>query len=107
MTVASLAAGAIWGLIPAIFKAAWNTNETLSTLMMNYIATQIVAFFTVVWEVPKGSFTVGIINQSSMAGWLPKLFGSKYLLPIVIAVAVTVVMYIYLKYSKHGYETLT
>ena len=104
MTVASLAAGAIWGLIPAIFKAAWNTNETLSTLMMNYIATQIVAFFTVVWEVPKGSFTVGIINQSSMAGWLPKLFGSKYLLPIVIAVAVTVVMYIYLKYSKHGYE---
>ena len=44
MIVASLAAGAIWGFIPAFFKAKWNTNETLSTLMMNYIATQLVAF---------------------------------------------------------------
>ena len=104
MTVSALAAGAVWGLIPAIFKAKWNTNETLSTLMMNYIATQIVAFFTIVWEVPKGSFTVGIINQSTNAGWLPQLFGSKYLLPIVVAAVVTASMYIYLKYSKHGYE---
>lgn len=104
MTVSALAAGAIWGLIPAIFKAKWNTNETLSTLMMNYIATQLVAFFTIVWEVPKGSFTVGIINQNTNAGWLPQLFGSKYLLPIVVAAIVTAAMYVYLKYSKHGYE---
>ena len=53
MIVASLAAGAIWGFIPAFFKAKWNTNETLSTLMMNYIATQLVAFYTIVWEVPR------------------------------------------------------
>ena len=104
MTVSALAAGAIWGLIPAIFKAKWNTNVTLSTLMMNYIATQLVAFFTIVWEVPKGSFTVGIINQNTNAGWLPQLFGSKYLLPIVVAAIVTAAMYVYLKYSKHGYE---
>ena len=104
MTVAALAAGALWGFIPAFFKAKWNTNETLSTLMMNYIATQIVAFFTIVWEVPKGSFTVGIINSSSNAGWLPQLFGQKYLLPIVVAAVVTASMFVYLKYSKHGYE---
>lgn len=42
--VASIAAGAIWGGIPAFFKAKWNTNETLFTLMMNYVATQLVAF---------------------------------------------------------------
>ncbi|MBP5564156.1 MAG: ABC transporter permease, partial [Lachnospiraceae bacterium] len=104
MTVSALAAGALWGFIPAFFKAKWNTNETLSTLMMNYIATQIVAFFTIVWEVPKGSFTVGIINSSSNAGWLPQLFGQKYLLPIVVAAVVTASMFVYLKYSKHGYE---
>ncbi len=104
MTVSAILAGSIWGLIPAIFKAKWNTNETLSTLMMNYIATQLVAFFTIVWEVPKGSFTVGIINQSTNAGWLPQLFGSKYLLPIVIALLTTISMFVYLKYSKHGYE---
>ena len=104
MIVASLTAGAIWGLIPALFKAKWNTNETLSTLMMNYIATQIVAFYTIVWEVPKGSGTIGIINQNSEIGWLPQVFESKYLLSILVAVIVTGSMYIYLKYTKPGYE---
>ncbi len=103
MVVSSVAAGAIWGFIPAFFKAKWNTNETLSTLMMNYIATQLVAFFTILWEVPKGSGKIGIINQNSNAGWLPQLFGSKYLLSIFVAVIVTVFMYIYLNYSKQGY----
>lgn len=104
MIVFSMAAGAIWGLIPALFKAKWNTNETLSTLMMNYIATQLVAFFTILWEVPKGSGKIGIINQDTNIGWLPQIFGSKYLLSIVVAVLITLFMYGYLKYSKHGYE---
>lgn len=104
MIVTSIAAGALWGFIPAFFKAKWNTNETLSTLMMNYIATQLVAFFTIVWEVPKGSGKIGIINQNSNVGWLPQLFGSKYLLSIVVAVIVTIFMYIYLEYTRHGYE---
>ena len=104
MVVTSIVAGAIWGLIPAFFKAKWNTNETLSTLMMNYIATQLVAFFTIVWEVPKGSGKIGIINQDSNIGWLPQVFGSKYFLSILVAVVVTVFMYIYLNYSKQGYE---
>lgn len=104
MVVTSIAAGAIWGFIPAFFKAKWNTNETLSTLMMNYIATQFVAFFTIVWEVPKGSGKIGIINQDSNVGWLPQAFGSKYLLSILVAVVITVFMYIYLNFSKQGYE---
>ena len=104
MIIASIAAGAIWGFSPAFFKTKWNTNETLSTLMMNYIATQLVAFFTIVWEVPKGSGKIGIINQDSKLGWLPQIFGSKYLLSIIVAVIITIFMYIYLKYSKHGYE---
>lgn len=102
--LAALVAGAIWGLIPAFFKAKWNTNETLSTLMMNYIATQLVAFYTIVWEVPKGSGKIGIINQDSNIGWLPAVFGNKYLLSIVVALLVTAVMYVYLNYSKQGYE---
>ena len=89
---AALAAGALWGFLPAFFKAKWNTNETLFTLMMNYIATQLAAFFIIVWEVPKGAGKIGIINQGTEAGWLP-----------VVAV-LTVFMYIYLNYSKHGYE---
>ena len=102
--IGGLAAAAIWGFIPAFFKAKWNTNETLSTLMMNYIATQLVAFYTIVWEVPKGSGKIGIINQNTNVGWLPQIFGSKYLLSIVVAVVITIFMYVYLNYSKQGYE---
>ena len=104
MVIASIVAGAVWGLIPAIFKAKWNTNETLFTLMMNYVATQLVAYFVIVWEVPKGAGKIGIINQSSEAGWLPVLGGQKYLLNILIVAVLTILVYIYLKYSKHGYE---
>ena len=104
MVLSAIAAGALWGLIPAIFKAKWNTNETLFTLMMNYVATQLVAYFVILWEVPKGAGKIGIINQSSELGWLPQIFGSKYLLSIVVVGIVTILMYLYLNYSKHGYE---
>ena len=103
MVVCSLFAGAVWGFIPAVLKAKWNTNETLSTLMINYIATQLVAYFTIVWEVPKGSGKIGIINQDGHEGWLPEI-GNKYLLPIIVAIIITVAIYIYQKYTKHGYE---
>lgn len=104
MIITSVIAGAIWAFIPAFFKAKWNTNETLFTLMMNYIATQLAAFFIIVWEVPKGSGKIGIINQNTEAGWLPVLGGQRYLLPILLVAILTGVMYIYLNYSKHGYE---
>ena len=103
MLVSSVAAGAIWAGIPALFKAKWNTNETLFTLMMNYVAAQIVAFFCVKWENPKGSCKIGVINQQSHAGWLPEI-GNKYLLVLGVVIIITVVMYFYLNYSKHGYE---
>ena len=102
--IAALLAGALWGFLPAFFKAKWNTNETLFTLMMNYIATQLTAFFIIIWEVPKGAGKIGIINQSTEAGWLPRLAGQQYLLPILVVAIMTGVMYVYLQYSKHGYE---
>ena len=104
MVVVSIVCGAIWAVIPAVFKARWNTNETLFTLMMNYVAIQLVAFYTIVWEVPKGSGKIGIINQNTNAGWFPQVGGSKYLLNIIIVAVLTIAMFIYMKYSKHGYE---
>lgn len=102
--VSAVAVGALWALIPAIFKAFWNTNETLFTLMMNYIAAQITSYFVYIWSTPKGSGHVGVINQSTQAGWLTNLAGQDYLLTILIAVVMTFVSYIYLNYCKHGYE---
>jgi len=110
MIIASLAAGMIWGLIPAVFKAHWKTNETLFTLMMNYIAIQFTSFFSIVWEAKKGSGTIGTINQKTQAGWittkfLPDIFGNfNYSINVIIVLTLTILMFIYLKYTKHGYE---
>ena len=104
MLAASIIMGAIWGVIPAIFKAKYNTNETLFTLMMNYVAIQITSFCVAKWENPYGSNSVGIINQQTKAGWFPTIFGNKYALNIIIAVVFMLAMFIYLKHTKHGYE---
>ena len=104
MAVASVVAGAVWGVIPALFKARWGTNETLFTLMMNYVAIQITSYCVALWENPFGSNTVGVINQQTKLGWFPKLLNWDFTLNVTIVLLLTVGMYLYLKYSKQGYE---
>lgn len=104
MIITSCLAGAVWAVIPAFFKANWKTNETLFTLMMNYIAIQLVSYYTYIWSVPKGSGQIGVINRATKSGWLPSLGGHDYLLNILIVAALTVFMFIYLRSSKQGYE---
>lgn len=99
MVVASILAGIIWALLPAICKALWNTNETLFTLMMNYVAIQLVAFFLKTF-VKNGS---GVLTPLPQYGF-PVLFGQPYLLNIIIIAALTAIVFIYLKYTKQGYE---
>ena len=101
---ASCIAGMIWAVIPAVFKAKYNTNETLFTLMMNYVAMQIITFCIVFWENPPGSNTVGVINSTTGKGWFPPVFGAKYGMNVIIVLAVTAFITWYLKYTKHGYE---
>ena len=80
-------------------KAKWNTNETLFTLMMNYVATFLVSYFLVIW-VPNGSSSL----PKMKFGKLPAIGGNDYLLIILVILALTIALYIYLNYSKHGYE---
>lgn len=100
MFAAALLYSMVWALVPALFKAKWNTNETLFTLMMNYVATYVVSYFLVIW-VPSGSSTLGKLKY----GKLPPLpFGNQYLLIVLIVLVLTVLLFIYLRYSKQGYE---
>ncbi len=100
MFLFSVLAGAVWGLIPGFFKATIKANETLFTLMMNYVAIQLVKFFAVLWEKQKGAGVMATLTT----GKLPQLFGVDYGWSIVIILVVTVLSYIYMKYSKQGYE---
>ena len=108
MIAAALVLGGIWGLIPGFFKAKWNTNETLFTLMMNYIAIRFTAFCVAKWENPFGSNTVGIVNSDTKTGWIGNLlskgYNGDYLWTVLIVLALCTAMWAYLRYSKQGYE---
>ena len=95
--LAAVAAGIIWAVIPAIFKAFWNTNETLFTLMMNYVAIQCVAVFINKFATG-GSNTLPTIYEGSL-GMI-----YEYLTPILIVALLTAAIAVYLKKTKHGFE---
>ena len=99
MILSSILAGAVWGVLPAIFKAFFNTNESLFTLMLNYIGSGLVAMCITIW-VKSGS---GVL-QPITYGNFPDLFGNKHLLTVLVFSLLAIAMYIYLKYTKHGYE---
>ena len=103
--VLAVSFGIIWAVIPAIFKAFLNTNETLFTLMMNYIAMGLVATF-VMANSNTSTGTIDPLNDATHAGWIPvsEYFNNSYIINIIVIVLIAVVLWVYLKYSKHGYE---
>ena len=108
MLVSALAFGALWGWIPGFFKAKLNANETLFTLMLNYIAIQLTAYCVSKWENPFGSNTVGTINSQTKIGWIGNMFSKgnngDFGWTVAIVLTLAVLMYCYLSYTKHGYE---
>lgn len=102
MALVSLIAGGIWGFLPAFCKAKWGTNETLFTLMLNYIALGIEAYLqNGPWKDPKGT-GFPIIAMFDQKARLPKVGGIH--IGWILVLALTVGMFLYLRYSKHGYE---
>ena len=114
MLAAAIAAGALWGFLPAFFKSRWNTNETLFTLMMNYVATYLLQFMldypNTNWRDPGGSATRLLNplsrkgNPLSEVGWFPRVRDTRNMIAIIVIAAITVLLFLYLRYSKHGYE---
>ena len=98
MTICSILSGIIWAVIPAIFKAFFNTNESLFTLMMNYVASGLVSVF-ISMVITTGTGVMPMIST----GNLPKIY-NDYLLCILVAVVIFAFMFYYLKFGKHGYE---
>lgn len=104
MFVGSVLASIIWAVIPAIFKAFFGTNETLFTLMMNYIAAALVSYVN--YALASGAKeSPGVINLDTQIGWLPVAVDNSFI-PIVIIILIVVFISIYMSKTKHGYEAI-
>ena len=98
MIISAIVSGIVWAVIPALFKAYFGTNETLFTLMMNYIAEGLVAFCVSCWATD-GS---GVLRPMTN-GRLPMIV-NQYFAVAFVAVLITGAITVYLRYGKHGYE---
>ena len=100
MCLAAAIGGALWAAIPGFFKAKYNTNETLFTLMMNYIAIGIISWLQGgPWEGRPGTQQIPLFDKKAV---LPSVFGIH--IGWIIVLALVVLMHIYMNYTKQGYE---
>jgi general nucleoside transport system permease protein len=103
MAVAGAAGGAAWILIPAIARAWWNVNEIITTLLLNFVAIQWVAYFSIG---PWRDREAEVVRATPQVGaTLPTLPGSivmhvGFLLPLILAVFFWIVF----RYTRWGYE---
>ena len=103
MCFAACIAGAVWGALPALFKAKWNTNETLFTLMLNYVALGIIKYLQAGPWIKQSGTGFPKIDMFEQVARLPKLFGIH--IGWIIAIVLVILVYIYMTRSKYGYET--
>lgn len=102
MLIAGIIGGGLWALIAAFFKVRFGTNETLLTLMLNYIAQKWITYLQFsVWKDPKSMGFPKIANFTDNAV-IPKLFGIH--IGWIIALLLVVIVYIFLRHTKKGYE---
>ncbi len=102
MGISAIIAGGLWSLIPAIFKVSFGTNETVFTLMLNYIALKFIIYLQYgPWKDPMAFGFPKIPNFTDNA-ILPKLFGLH--IGWIILIIFTLIMYVIFHYTKIGFE---
>lgn len=102
MILAGILGGAIWALFPAFLKSKFGTNETIITLMLNYIALKWITFLQYgPWKDPKAK---GFPKIQSFPEWaiLPKMFDVH--IGWIIALVLAVAIFVFINYAKKGYE---
>ncbi len=102
MIVSAILLAGLWGLIPAYFKTRFGTNETLFTLMMNYIVVFFIQFLREGPWIDPGKNGFPQMARFSKTARLPMVLGVH--IGWIFALALVVLVFVYLRYTKQGYE---
>ncbi len=105
MFAGGFAAGAAWGIVPAILKVKLGINDVISTLMMNYIA-----LYLVQWLIHgpwQGASMRGFAytDMFPQAARLPIISGTRIHWPtLLLALAAAVIAYVLVMHTRKGFE---
>ena len=107
--LAGAVGGGIWGAIPGAFKAYFNVNEILSTIMLNLVAVQFMNYLLSGPMIARSGYAIGgLIPQTQLLSknsWLPILIpGTQLHLGVLIAVLLAVAVYVLLWHTSLGFR---
>ena len=103
MFLLGFAAGAVWALLVAIPRAYLDVNETISSLMLNYVAILLTSYFVYgPWRDPEG-FNFPLTARFSDSAILPTLFGTRIHWGIIVGLVTALILYLVFRFSKWGY----
>jgi len=104
MLLAGFGAGGLWALIPGALRAYWKVNETITTLMLNYVAIFWVdSLIFGPWKDPQ-SLGFPLSPRFSANAYLPTLGDTRVHLGLFIAILIAIIFYFLLQYTRWGYE---
>jgi len=104
MLLMGFVAGGLWALIPATLRAYWNVNETITTLMLNYVAIFWVDSLVFgPWKDPQ-SLGFPLSPRFSANAYLPTIGDTRVHMGLLIALLIALIFYFLLQYTRWGYE---
>lgn len=104
MMLAGALAGGAWALLPAIPRAYLGVNETITTLMLNYVAIFWVDYLVYgPWKDPEG-FNFPLTATFSRSATLPTFGHSRVHAGLLLALIIAVIFYFVIYWTKWGYE---
>lgn len=103
MFIAAFLGGALWGVIAIIPKALWGVNDTIVTLMMNYVALLFLEWLCYgPWKDPDTNIAVSLTIPESAQ--LKNFFGTGLNMSIIICLIIAVLIFIFFKYTTAGFQ---
>ena len=111
MCAAAMVAAGLYGLFVAALKVKFGTNETLMTLMLNYVALYVLIFLGETkadWNffLDEGSVRPVFASFSNIVSFPSIPMGGKFSLNIcvILTAMIGIFMFVYQRYTKQGYE---
>lgn len=104
MAFAGMVGGALWAFLPVFLRARGLVNESISTLLLNYVAPTIVSFFVYGPWRSRGAASTPQTVDFSEAARLPTFFDTRVHLGLIIALIILVCFWYVMKYTRWGLE---